>query len=258
MVFTGTKRSRPTSISREPSKTSMAAPIAVSTWTTSGVDVSPGSTCLTLRISGRPRMPWRTSSACFIAARSNHRLLVEQNRCRSRSASAVLSSSSVWAVSRSTIRPSVLRRAKWPPLRSEGVRRTASIANGAPAGRTSRPPGRRAPRRGCRSWRRRRAVAGLDQPVEQAGAAQRGVEVAVAGRAPLEVGVLRPADRREVLGEELGLLVLQELQRQALDRQVVVARQRRHGVGGGAEAVHEDQRQRGVVLLAEVRAPGGR
>ena len=78
MVFTGTNRSRPTSISCEPSNTSIAAPIAVSTWITSGVDGSPGSTCLTLRISGRPRMPWRTSSACFIAARSNHTLLVEQ------------------------------------------------------------------------------------------------------------------------------------------------------------------------------------
>ncbi len=40
--------------------------------------------------------------------------------------------SSVCAVSRSTIRPSEVRVAKWPPLRSEGVRRTASIANGAP------------------------------------------------------------------------------------------------------------------------------
>ena len=70
-------------------------------------------------------------------------------------------------------------------------------------------------------------VAGLEQLVEQAGAAQRGVEVAVAGRTPLEVGVLGPADRREVLEQELGLLVLQELQRQPLDRQVLVARERR-------------------------------
>ena len=70
-------------------------------------------------------------------------------------------------------------------------------------------------------------VAGVEEPLEQAGAAQRGVEVAVAGRAPLEVGVPRPADRREVLEQELGLLVLEELQRQPLDRQVLVARERR-------------------------------
>ena len=37
----------------------------------------------------------------------------------------------------------------------------------------------------------------------------------MAGRTPLEVGVLGPGRRREVLGQELGLLVLQELQRQA-------------------------------------------
>ena len=34
--------------------------------------------------------------------------------------------------------------------------------------------------------------------------------------------------------------------------QVLVAREGGHGVGRGAEAVHEQQRQRGVVLLAEV------
>ena len=41
-------------------------------------------------------------------------------------------------------------------------------------------------------------VALLDQPLEQAGAAQRGVEVAVTRRAPLEVGVLRVRRRAEV------------------------------------------------------------
>ena len=46
MVFTGTNRSRPTSIVRAPSKTSIAAPIAVSIWITSGVVGSAGSTCL--------------------------------------------------------------------------------------------------------------------------------------------------------------------------------------------------------------------
>ena len=96
-------------------------------------------------------------------------------------------------------------------------------------------------------------VAGGQQVVEQAGADQRGVDVAVARRAPLEIGVLGPADRGEVLGQELGLLVLQELQRQARDREVVVAGDGRHRVLGGAEAVHEDQRQRRLVRLTQVQ-----
>ena len=75
----------------------------------------------------------------------------------------------------------------------------------------------------------------------------------MAGRTPLEVGVLRVRRRAEVLLQELGLLVLPELQRQALDGEVLVAGDRGHGVGRGAEGVHQDQRQRGVVLLAEVQ-----
>ena len=59
------------------------------------------------------------------------------------------------------------------------------------------------------------------------------------------------------LTRSLGSRVLQELQRQPVDGQLVVARQRGHGVAGGAEAVHEDQRQRGVVLLAEVEHLAG-
>ena len=91
------------------------------------------------------------------------------------------------------------------------------------------------------------------QPVEQPGGHHRGVDVTVPGRAPLHRRVPRPADRRQVLGAQLGLLVLQELQRQPLHRQVVVACQRRQRVRGGAEAVHEDQRQRRAVLSAQVQ-----
>jgi hypothetical protein len=65
---------------RESSKTSIAAPMAVSIWTTFGVEESAGSRFLTLRISGRPRIPPRRSSSVCMARRSNHRLLVEQNR----------------------------------------------------------------------------------------------------------------------------------------------------------------------------------
>ena len=77
------------------------------------------------------------------------------------------------------------------------------------------------------------------------------------GRTPLHRRVARPADRREVVDPQLGLLALQELQRQPLDGEVVVAGQRGQGVGGGAEAVHEDQRQRGAVLPAQVQDLAG-
>jgi hypothetical protein len=56
--------------------------------------------------------------------------------------------------------------------------------------------------------------AGVDQLVEQAAAAERGVEVTVTGRTPLERRVDRPAHRLEVVDPDLRLLVLQELQRQ--------------------------------------------
>ena len=111
--------------SRRPSRSRSGSP--------RGCDLSAGSRCLTLRISGRPRMPPRASSA------SRHRLRGRTTGCWSSRTGAGRGrpappgpASSVCADSRSTMRPSLLRRAKWPPLRSDGVRRTASIANGAP------------------------------------------------------------------------------------------------------------------------------
>ena len=253
MVLTGTNRSRPTSISRESGNTSTAAPIAVSTWITFGVVGSLGSTVFSLRISGRPRMPSRTSRASFIARRSNQRLLVEQNRCRSRSARASRSLGGVCAVSRSTIRPSRLAAREVAALAV--ARRTADRLDRercAAGGEPARDPGVGYGAEVVGVRHEGPLVARVEEAFEEAGAAQRGVEVAVAGRAPLQVRVLRPADRCEVLGQELGLLVLEELQRQPLDRKVLVARDGGHGVARGVEAVHEQQRQRGVVLLAEV------
>ena len=215
-----TGRGRPRSAA-SPSNTSIAAPMAVSTWITSGVFVSAGSTCFTLRISGSPRMPWRTSRACFIATRSNHRLLVEQNLCRSRSASASRSACQGLrglaqhepAVVLAAGEVAALAVGGSTPHRLDRERRTGG---GEPAGDPG--VGDRAEVVGVGD--EDALVAGLDQPVQQAAAAQRRVEVAVPGRTPLEVGVLGPADRREVLREQLGLLVLQELQRQPLDREV--------------------------------------
>ncbi len=97
----------------------------------------------------------------------------------------------------------------------------------------------------------------VEESLEEAGAPQRGVQVAVTRWAPLEVAVARPAHRGQVVRAQLRLTVLQELQRQALDGEVGVPRQCVHGVGGRAEAVHEQQGQRGVVLASQVQHLSG-
>ena len=56
--------------------TPSAAPIAVSIWNTSGLDLSDGSTVLRLRISGSPSTPPRASSSAAIARRSNQIVFV--------------------------------------------------------------------------------------------------------------------------------------------------------------------------------------
>ena len=132
MVLTGRKRSRGTSTGRAPSKSSTIAPRADSTWKTSGDEGSEGSTCLRLRMSGSPGGPPRTASASRSATRSNHRLFVWKKRCRCSSVNQRMSSSGVCAVSRRIIRPSLRRTARWPPLRSAGVRRQTSGEYGAP------------------------------------------------------------------------------------------------------------------------------
>ena len=160
MVLTGTKRSRPTSIvrrsprrprSRRPSRSRSGSPRA---WTG-----RPGRRVLTLRISGRPEDAVAARRARrVIARRSNQRLLVEQNRCRSRSAERLL-------VRRRGLRglaqhdPAVgLAAGEVAALAvgggtAYGLDRERGTGLGEPAG----DPRRRGPRRGCRSWRRRPA-----------------------------------------------------------------------------------------------------
>ena len=75
MVLTGAKRVRGTRTARAPSKTPMAAPIAVSIWITSGEEESDGSTVLRLTIIGSPSTPSRSSSTSLRRRRSTHRLL---------------------------------------------------------------------------------------------------------------------------------------------------------------------------------------
>ena len=65
-----------------PSKTSTAAPIALSIWTTSGEEESAGSTVLTFLINGSPSTEFRSLSVRDSTSRSNHRLLVWKNGCR--------------------------------------------------------------------------------------------------------------------------------------------------------------------------------
>ena len=83
--------------------------------------------------------------------------------------------------------------------------------------------------------------AALAQVVDEARRPQRDVDVAVSWRAPLELPVLGPLDRREVVDPELGLTVLQEVQRQAVDGEPGVALEDGKRLLPGAEGVHEQQ-----------------
>ena len=150
-----------------------------------------------------------------IARRSNHRLLVEEYGCRSRSAErrpGRPSASARSRAARSGRRPCGGRSGRPCGRRRYGARPRSRTA--PPTRRTSRRPGRRARRRGCRSWRRTRSGSRRRSAGRAGRSAQRGVEVAVARRTPLERRVARPPDRGEVVDAQLGLLVLQELQRQ--------------------------------------------
>ena len=76
MDFTGEKRLRGTRSGRAPSNAPTAAPIAVSSWNTSGEDLSPGSTVFLLTISGSPSTPSRSAISVLSASRSTQRLFV--------------------------------------------------------------------------------------------------------------------------------------------------------------------------------------
>ena len=227
MVFTGTNRSRPTSMVRAPSNTSIAAPMAVSIWITFGVDGSAGSRFLTLRISGQAEDPAAgvegldhrlhvepqvVGGGELVAVEVGQRLPVRLEGLRGlaqHDPAVVLAAGEVATLA-------VRRRT------SHGLDRERRAALGEPARDPRVGDGAEVVGVGDEDV----AVAGVEEPRQQAGAAQRGVDVAVPGRTPLEVGRLGVGRRQQVGGEELGLLVLQELQRQAVDRQV-----RRSGPG---------------------------
>ena len=196
MVLTGRNRERSTSIAVAPSNTSTAAPIADSICTTSGDDGSVGSTVLSLRISGRPRMPSRGRPASAPAARGRTTgCWCGSTRCRARSAAASASSGGVCAVSRSTRRPSL---APYDEVAALDVGRRAAADLGGVGGAGGREP---LHHRRVRSGAEVVGVgdggvaeAGVEQGVEDAGRLQRRVEVAVA-RAGTTRATGRPASR---------------------------------------------------------------
>ena len=173
VVFTGTKRSRPTSIVRESSKTSIAAPIAVSIWMTSGLFGVGGVDVLLVadqRQAEDAVAPARARAR--MRSRSNQRLLVEVNLCRSRSPSASRSAfgglrglaQDDAAVGLAAGEVATLAVGLGTAHRLDRERRTGL---GEPAGDAG--IGHRTEVVGVRD--ERVAVAGVDQLVEQAGAA---------------------------------------------------------------------------------------
>ena len=92
---------------------------------------------------------------------------------------------------------------------------------------------------------------GAEQGVQGAGRRQRGVDVAVPGRAPLQLRVGRPARRPPVIGADLGLAALQEVRRHARHAQPVVAAQHLQRGAAGGRGVHQHQRQPGAVPLPQ-------
>ena len=83
------------------------------------------------------------------------------------------------------------------------------------------------------------------------------------GRAPLEVGVGWPLDGGEAVDEQLGFLVLQEVEREVVDLDPAMGRQGLERVLARAERVHEHERQQraglapGVLHLAHDQVEEG-
>ena len=243
-----------------PSNTPIAAPIAVSSWTTSGDDESLGSTVFLFTIIGRPSTPSRSSSARFSARRLTQMLFALKKRWRPMSSKASWSSSGTCAVSRSTSPPS-----------SRAPRQVAALAVGLGAVHDlgherqllAREPGRgcagRAPRPGCPSSRgtgtRSRARAASSSMPDVAS------EVYTSpcpGGAHSSDGSASHSTGSRPSAQELRHLALHEVERQALEREVGVALQRRERVVAGREAVHEQQRDPRSVAARAGGAPGGR
>ena len=220
VVFTGRNRLRSTASAREPSKTSTAAPIADSIWMT-GVLSGPGRVdrlavdddrqaedAVALGqargqrvevdpqvVGVEPRVPVGVLEVVVLAL--GHHRAVAQHEAPVALAHAEVAALAVVAGAGADLGDVGDALARHP-------RRHRALAGGAEV---------------VGVGQERVAVAALAQGVEQPGGLQRDVDVAVARRAPLQVGVVRPLHGAEVVGAQLGLLVLQEVQRQPVDRE---------------------------------------
>ena len=94
------------------------------------------------------------------------------------------------------------------------------------------------------------AVAALQQRREHARGEQRRVDVAVPRRAPLQRRIRRPLRRRQPVGEQLRLLVLDEVERD-VGRQPLVALEQRERVVARVERVHQHERDPRAARLAQ-------
>ena len=198
VFLTGTKRERGTRTARAPSKTPIAAPIAVSSW----YDGRRGGV---RRVDGLLVDDHRQPEHAVALAqqrgraprRSTHRLLTWKYGWRSTSVNASMSSSGVCAVSRRISPPVSLSTAMWPPLRSASrARRSPPHAYGRPSRGDPGEDARVEHRAEVVGVRHERvAVAALEQQREHPRRQQRRVDVAVA-RAGTTRGSGRAATRR--------------------------------------------------------------
>ena len=92
----------------------------------------------------------------------------------------------------------------------------------------------------------------FQQLLEHSRGDERGVEVAVAGRRPFELGVGGPGGGGEVVREDLRHAALDEVERE-VRLQVGVALERLQRVVARAEAVHQDERKADAVALAQLQ-----
>ena len=129
--MTGAKRVRGTSIARAPSNAPIAAPMAVSSCTTSGLS---GARVDALAVDDQRQVetPSPASSRSRSARSPTHRLFELKKRQRRKSRNDSGSSSALGGLTEHEP-PVRARRAMWPPLRSASVPATTSIANGTPS-----------------------------------------------------------------------------------------------------------------------------
>jgi hypothetical protein len=95
------------------------------------------------------------------------------------------------------------------------------------------------------------AQPGAEQGVQRAGRRQRGVDVTVPWRAPLQVRVGGPPHRLEVTGADLRLAALEKVPRHARRAQVAVVVEHLQRRVAGGRGIHQHERQPDAVPLTQ-------